>query len=432
MALIDVLYWLDVYYQTVLSAVILRTQVLERKLGFGLDTYISRFYMRHKIGKALHLLHIGFLASLLILGVYAVLSNDLVSQSGISLPVWILLLLLPIFFIFCIWGFFDRTRYRTYRKAQEKISNYLRKPGALEVKDGEKLEHEIIEFLDSDKEDLGLDLKSNEWVYFDEIETKWWLRLWLWSRRLIVTNQKIYVAKTRIGWKWISFIDYYNLSTPDDSNNCATLKAGFYPEESDGEKGFFKIENISKNKIYFSIKLSKEVGEKINKQIEEKNERKNGSLEQRVKPKITWNKPFIATVVSVALVLVVVLGAQALNDQFRLYQKPAVQVSAEPRIANFTVEANEMVSKRIRLSFSEPTYLTKVNSETPLNIDQNLDLLYNSTIKTNEHFFYIIIDNSRFTSPQGDYEGIIRVYYSIDQNDNSMNIAVPLNIAIVE
>ena len=31
MALIDVLYWLDVYYQTILSAVILRTQVLEKK-----------------------------------------------------------------------------------------------------------------------------------------------------------------------------------------------------------------------------------------------------------------------------------------------------------------------------------------------------------------------------------------------------------------
>lgn len=193
MALIDVLYWLDVYYQTILTAVILRTQVLEKKLSLGVDIYISRFYMRHKIGKALHLLYIGFLASLTIIGSYVVYINKLDYTSQIILPIWILILCIPIIFVFCIWIFFDRNRYKTYSKAQAIISNFLRSFEKPPV--NETIDKQILEFLDSDKEDLGLDLKADEWVYYDETGS---CRGWctLWSHRIIVTDKRIYGIET--------------------------------------------------------------------------------------------------------------------------------------------------------------------------------------------------------------------------------------------
>jgi hypothetical protein len=193
MALVDVLYWLDVYYQTILTAVILRTQVLEKKLSFGVDIYISRFYMRHRIGKALHILYLGFLVSLLIIGSNVVIINKLPETSRISLPVWILFLSTPIIFVFCIWFFFDRTRYKTYTKAQAIISNFLR--SSSKPPTNRTIDQEIMEFLDSDKEDLGLDLKSNEWVYYDVTGSCRGLCI-LWSHRLIVTSKRIYCIKS--------------------------------------------------------------------------------------------------------------------------------------------------------------------------------------------------------------------------------------------
>lgn len=270
MALIDVLYWLDVYYQTVLSAVILRTQVLERKLQFGLDVYISRFYMRHKIGKALHLLYVGFLVYLAILGAQIIISNNLVSSTGISLLGWILFLSFPVVFIFSIWYFFDRRRYRTYTGAQEIISNFLRNDTNNNPETGRTIDQEITEFLNSDKEDLGLDLEINEWVFYDETEKKWWL--WLWSRRLIVTNKRIYALKTS-PWlrKWLAYIEYDNCHIHGysiESTWFTITEAGVDPLNPNFkmkiyEKVYHKIYDEIQNKASQNKKLQSESANKF-------------------------------------------------------------------------------------------------------------------------------------------------------------------------
>ena len=255
MALIDVLYWLDVYYQTVLSAVILRTQVLECRLQFGLDVYISRFYMRHKIGKALHLLYVGFLVYLAILGAQIIISNNLVSSTGITLIGWILFLSFPVVFIFSIWYFFDRRRYRTYVGAQEIASNFLRNGTNDNPQTKRTIDQEITEFLDSDKEDLGLDLEIDEWVFYDETETRWWL--WPWSRRLIVTNKRIYAIKTS-PWlrKWLAAIEY---------DNCTIY---LYPKES---RSFTITEaGVSSLNPNFKIKINEKVYPKIYDEVQSK------------------------------------------------------------------------------------------------------------------------------------------------------------------
>lgn len=114
------------------------------------------------------------------------------------------------------------------------------------------------------------------------------------------------------------------------------------------------------------------------------------------------------------------------------YKKPPIKVFVAPETVNLTLTNNETVSKRIRLYFDEPVYLIKLQSKTPPNLDQHLYFEYNSTTRTNEHFFYIIINGSRFIFPQGEYEGVIRPYYSVDQNGTLINIAIPLNIAILK
>jgi hypothetical protein len=254
MALIDVLYWLDVYYQTVLSAVILRTQVLEQRLNFGLDIYISRFYMRHKIGKALHLLYIGFLIYLAILAAQIIAADDSVLSTGITVVGWIIFLVLPIFFIFGIWYFFDRRRYKTYLGAQRIVANFLRTGYDRTPDTNRTIDQEITDYLDSDKEDLGLDLGHKEWIYYDVTEKKWWLPLW--SRKLIVTNNQIYALKLGpVVSRWIASIDYYNSSVVD--------------EKSDTEPRSFAITEVglSTPEPNFKIKIQKREYDKILKYV---------------------------------------------------------------------------------------------------------------------------------------------------------------------
>ena len=71
MALVVILYWLDVYYMNLLYGSVFRTRFLELfRLKRGLSIYISVFYTATRIGAVLHSLYIGFLISLVILGMY--------------------------------------------------------------------------------------------------------------------------------------------------------------------------------------------------------------------------------------------------------------------------------------------------------------------------------------------------------------------------
>src|SRR4030095_3933400 len=239
MALVAVLYWLDIYYQTILAAIILRTQVLEKKLSFGIDIYVSRFYMRHRIGKALHLLYVGFLVSLLIIGGYVVHNNKLDYESGISLPLWILLLCVPIIFVFCLYFFFDRRRYRTYSEAQPIISNYLRNSG--NPPSDKTIDQAILDFLDSDREDLGLDLETNEWLFFDRMGVchgcrRRYLGL---SHRLIVTDKRIYTFYPNLLWHTQKIFEY-NIIKPDRQT---AEKSITNKNKKNGEESTYYIDN---------------------------------------------------------------------------------------------------------------------------------------------------------------------------------------------
>jgi hypothetical protein len=251
MALVDVLYWLDVYYQTILTAIILRTQVLEKNLSLGVNIYISRFYMRHKIGKALHILYIGFLVSLAIIGSHVVYTNQLDIASHLPLHWWIFFLSIPIIFVFSIWLFFDRTRYRTYSRAQATVSNFLRTSGRPPT--DKTIDEEILKFLDSDKEDLGLDLRSNEWVHFDGSGRRHYI---FWSKRLIVTNFKVYaiesnpIRHTMESFEYNSF-EYY-----------------WEPNEFDKDRGFYIVKPYYRYSSYsFKIELPRQNCEKVSEII---------------------------------------------------------------------------------------------------------------------------------------------------------------------
>jgi hypothetical protein len=265
MALVDVLYWLDVYYQTILTAVILRIQVLEKNLSLGVGIYISRFYMRHRIGKALHILYIGFLVSLAMIGGYVVYTNKLDYSSHIPLHWWIIFLSIPIIFVFCIWVFFDRTRYGTYSKAQAIISNFLRSSG--NPQSDKTIDQEILEFLDSDREDLGLDLEYNEWVYFDKTglcNT----RYLFWSHRLIVTNIRIYCINSNPLWHTMKTFEYKSFQYEEEKIKNGNSIFSIFPLPLPRPLGF-RIDLPLLGPADFRIEISREDCAKVVRKVTE-------------------------------------------------------------------------------------------------------------------------------------------------------------------
>lgn len=73
MSLVMVLYWLDIYYQNLLSGSVLRGRLLELfRLKRGLGVYISGLYGAGNFGRILHFLYIAFLIGLFILGLFVI------------------------------------------------------------------------------------------------------------------------------------------------------------------------------------------------------------------------------------------------------------------------------------------------------------------------------------------------------------------------
>ena len=72
MVLVTVLYWLDIYYQTLIAGALVRSNILEMYLNRGLSLTISEFYNKAKLGGILHFLYIGFLTGLLLLGLFVI------------------------------------------------------------------------------------------------------------------------------------------------------------------------------------------------------------------------------------------------------------------------------------------------------------------------------------------------------------------------
>lgn len=72
MALIMVLYWLDIYYQSLTYGASFRARFLEIfKLKRALSLSVSAFYGASRTGRIVHFLYIGFLIGLFILGLFA-------------------------------------------------------------------------------------------------------------------------------------------------------------------------------------------------------------------------------------------------------------------------------------------------------------------------------------------------------------------------
>jgi hypothetical protein len=124
MILVAVLYWLDIYYQGILSAAVLCSQVLEYKLHRRLSTYISNFYMLHKIGGVLHFLYGGFLVGLIFLALF-VLSSMANTQFTVFATILILIgALFPLVLLVVIYFAFDRGRFDVYIKIAKHILEY--------------------------------------------------------------------------------------------------------------------------------------------------------------------------------------------------------------------------------------------------------------------------------------------------------------------
>jgi cytochrome bd-type quinol oxidase subunit 2 len=66
-----VLYWLDIYYQSLIFGASFRARFLEiYRLKRNLSVYIAGFYGASHTGSILHFLYIGFLIGLVVLGVF--------------------------------------------------------------------------------------------------------------------------------------------------------------------------------------------------------------------------------------------------------------------------------------------------------------------------------------------------------------------------
>jgi hypothetical protein len=71
MVLVVILYWLDIYYQSLLYGAVLRTRFLEIfRLNRGLSIYISAMYGASNLGRGLHFLYGGFLVGVFLLGFF--------------------------------------------------------------------------------------------------------------------------------------------------------------------------------------------------------------------------------------------------------------------------------------------------------------------------------------------------------------------------
>ncbi|MGA7369621.1 MAG: pentapeptide repeat-containing protein [Nitrososphaeraceae archaeon] len=146
MILVVVLYWLDIYYQNVLTGAVLRSQFLGLfRLDMRLSSYISSYYSNSGIGSMLHWLYLGFLVGLFVLGLYVLGVVNLMGISGIPLLITLLISSCVIIGIWLIW---DKMRYSKYQIVTKKIWNLKRAQT-----DGDEAEVQITDILNEWKID---------------------------------------------------------------------------------------------------------------------------------------------------------------------------------------------------------------------------------------------------------------------------------------
>jgi hypothetical protein len=131
MALVVVLYWLDIYYQNLLYGSVLRSRFLEIfKLNKALGIYISALYGAAKIGRILHFLYVGFLMGLLILGLFVIGLIDKMGGAAMTAGIMHDFIILLGAFIFALAGIIglyllcDRRRTKAVRVVSDLFKEY--------------------------------------------------------------------------------------------------------------------------------------------------------------------------------------------------------------------------------------------------------------------------------------------------------------------
>jgi len=144
MILVVVLYWLDIYYQNVLTGAILRSQFLGTfRLNMRLSSYISSYYSNSSVGSMLHWLYLGFLVGLLVLGFYVLDTANLTGKFGVSL---LAAFFISLFIVIGIWLKWDRKRYHKYDKVTKLYENLKGKVRAKQIS-ADEAEEEVTELL---------------------------------------------------------------------------------------------------------------------------------------------------------------------------------------------------------------------------------------------------------------------------------------------
>jgi hypothetical protein len=143
MALIMVLYWLDIYYQSLLYGASFRARFLEIfRLKRALSISIAAFYGASRTGRILHFLYVGFLLGLFILGLFVagitIGMNDLIILVGAFLAALVGIII--IYFV-C-----DRRRTSTVIEVSKLIKEYRSsRHNPIEV---ERLEEQMLNLLE--------------------------------------------------------------------------------------------------------------------------------------------------------------------------------------------------------------------------------------------------------------------------------------------
>lgn len=145
MALIMVLYWLDIYYQSLLYGASFRARFLEIfRLKRALSIYTAAFYGASRTGRILHFLYVGFLLGLFILGLFvAGITNTTGMNDFIILVGAFLAALVGIIIIYFVC---DRRRTITVIEVSKLIKKYRSsRHNPIEV---ERLEEQMLNLLE--------------------------------------------------------------------------------------------------------------------------------------------------------------------------------------------------------------------------------------------------------------------------------------------
>lgn len=149
MILVIALYWLDIYYQNVLTGAIIRSEFLGiyRIRKVELSTVISSFYLNSRLGGVLRFIYGAFLFGLLILGLFVLNIKPHDPQEIYSIPLlWILFISFSVCVslkVLALVMLYDRPRGIKYKKIAETFFD----PDKRDLNRADQVEKCILKFI---------------------------------------------------------------------------------------------------------------------------------------------------------------------------------------------------------------------------------------------------------------------------------------------